>query len=123
MGSFISETATWGIAGANPNLGGGMLQASTLEIKDVPSPSMLNPVREKGRKARKRRVYINQLLDLFLGGQIKKLDSHSELAERVNFPQGICKMDPSAAVSWSSTQESRFSLWTTDGELGMCKPG
>lgn len=70
-----------------------------LEIKDVPSPSTLNPVREKGRKARKRRVYINQLLDLFLGGQIKKLDSHSELAETVNFPQGICKMDPSAAIS------------------------
>lgn len=73
-----------------------MLQISTLEIKDVPSPSMLNPVREKGRKARKERVSINKDLDLFLGGQIGKLDSHS--AETMKFPQGISEIDSDAAV-------------------------
>lgn len=100
-----------------------MLQTSTLEIKGVPSPSLLSPVRKKGRKARKWRIYINQVLDLFLGGQIKKLHSHSELAETLNFPQGISEVDSGAAASWSCTWEGCLSPWAADGEFGMCKLG
>lgn len=73
-----------------------MLQDFTLKIKDVPSPNMLNPVREKGRKARKRRVYLNQVLDL---RKTNREAGFSELAETVNFPQGISEMHSAPALS------------------------